>query len=304
MKKGADHSVTILGLSVAGISSALVLRDAGYFVEIYEIEEDVALRERFLIGSTSITARSLSGMEYDELVRSTLVQTGIVLRDDLSFVNLRSRAGLSTLEFRSRLESREAQRDIQAGRFIFAPNGSLQPTKFLDRPSFSKALGFGLSLSAWSDASFFRGLKAVVIGDTAWALEQAGLAAKYARETTIFTEAEHIEADRDLTQSMNELGVELIPKASVIDIVLNSKGCVEGIIYDLAGRRYECNADGVFLAPSIAANMDLVGGIAATHLGHEGSFFVCGTPNSIAYNAHSLLTSDGVGIANRILRSA
>ena len=96
--------VIILGLSVGGVSAALILADAGYVVEFYEIENDLALRERFQVVDRSWGV-TRSGMEYEDAARESLLGHGVIIHDGQPFASLSESSDIG-LNLRSGLSQR------------------------------------------------------------------------------------------------------------------------------------------------------------------------------------------------------
>ncbi len=291
---------TVLGLSVAGISLALALAERGHAVEIYEIEQDVSLSEQFLVSGTAISALTLSGVDYEVAARRKLEASGIVLRDDFRFVKLDRGASEAAVEIRNRANGRTFS-EVKQSTLVFAPNGVPEASPLLKKASFSRAFGFGLSLSARADAPFFRGKSVAVIGDTSWALQQACLAAQYAKHVTVLAEVPNIVASEQLWSEVRKRSVDLTRDIAPTDLLFNTAGELNGVACMEHGHEKRLIVDGIFLAPRILADWTLFSGKQPGRPSFDtANVVVCGICNSIDFDAHTLLSQDGLDTAARL----
>ena len=300
----ANDAFVVLGLSVAGIAAALELASKGQRVELYEIDDDLTLREQFVISDTSLAREPLSGQDYEDLARENLRDNGVHLMDEYRFVRLQPTSSddgpdSNEMVIRHRAES---VRKLEVNRVLFAPNGAPGSFESLIDADCKRAFGLGLSLSAWSDAPFFRAKRVAVVGKSAWGLEQAAFVARYAASVKVFADVGEFTAPPELVRAISDAAVELAESVKLTDVILSPERTISKIVYSDSHGRHEEEFEGVFLAPPIQPNWEQVAGkIASQMLVTKGALFASGIANFIDYNAYAKLFEDGVRIAREIL---
>ena len=296
-----SQSATVIGLSIAGISAALRLADAGQGVNLFEIENDLALREQFEVSGTALANDAIRGADFEDIARSVLAKSGIALAAGIVFQQAVPKgAGLGLVVKRG---ARELEVELErSSKVIYSPNGVPLVSPLLEKPNFSRALGRGLSMSASADASFFKGRKAAVIGNSRWTVEQARFAAEFASVVKIIVEGENLISGSKLIIPGCKEEVEVIPHSHVIDLKVSAEGKVLGIIYETPGGLRTDEIDVVFLATDIQPDWGQVGGEeTARKLNSQGVLCLSGVANSIPYNAYAELAEDGIRAAQALL---
>jgi len=276
-------SIKVLGFSVAGANAALELRKVGFEVTIFELLNDLSLREQFRIRDTK--GELLDAVDYEMSMRRELKSNGVEISgDDVHDITS------SSTGFELRLWSGKSLLLPQPGHVLYAPNGLPEEPAYASLPSFRKALGFGLSSSAGSDAHFFINEQAAVIGDTDFALEQACILAPVAASVQVIRRTDRAEPTPWLFESAEKAGVSFIDDAFPMDLKVSANGSVHALVCEVKGAVVEINARAVFMAsdiklPSRFAKLRIVD--SPTTLVFAG---IC---NGFRYNDYQHLANDG-----------
>lgn len=287
----SSNSAIVFGFSVAGIAAATHLSGAGRSVELYAINDDVTLREQFVVSSAKI-GKDLLGTDFEARAEGMLRETGVLVHRDATFTGFVGAVNSIQCELHV-MASADKTRNLQDHGVIFAPNGIPRDSELLNLPNFVKALGRGVSQSAWSDAPFFADKKMVVVGDSSWALHQAAFAAQYSKKVKIFANSDGKFTNSSLFDRITKQGVEIVPASSVIDIRLDGQSNVSAVIYKQQDKLVEEGADAIFIAPDIVPSRDL--------LGPYCSVLKCGICNGIAFDSNLELEEDGAVVAEQLL---
>jgi thioredoxin reductase len=291
----ASADYYVVGFSVAGVSAALTLAAGGRRVEILEIENDLSLREQFQIARTAISPTAMAGSDYEDLARQRLESSGIILGSGRRIVELGRTAAALVAEVVDYGSASRRVLELDYGRCVYAPNGVPDTMPLLELPGAERAFGFGLSLSAWADAPFYRGGSVVVVGDTDWALEQAAFAIRFAVNTLLVTRWDSLVPRHFPSEVLVGRPLEFITHSEVTGICFGTGNTVSGIEFSREGRPDRAAVDAIFAAPTIIAPPDLDSGQGSPRLAR------CGLVNSIEYNSYAELQADGIRTAESIL---
>jgi len=88
MDETLASEISIFGLSVAGVSAGLTLAAGGRRVALFEIADDLALREQYSIFDQVFSVEPLTGTAYDASAFEALERSGVRVDAELRFVRL------------------------------------------------------------------------------------------------------------------------------------------------------------------------------------------------------------------------
>ena len=287
----SSSPMVIFGFSVAGITAAMRLSAAGRSVELYEIDGDLTLRDQFVVSSSGM-GKDLLGTDFETVAEGLLRKAGVLVHRDAKLARFIGEGGSIQCELRVKA-THYKRRNLNNCGVVYAPTGTPRDSLLLKLPNFLKALGRGVSQSAWSDAPFFANKKLTVVGDSSWALHQAGFAAKYSDRVQILTESDGTFKNRALFEKITKQGVQIVPVSSVIDIGLDNDNNVAAVIYKQQSNLIEEETHAVFIAPDIVPN--------SNSLVPHNSVKKCGICNAIGFDCHVKLEADGVRVAEQLL---
>lgn len=289
-----DLDALIVGFSVAGVAAAEKVARSRQVGLVDYPSDSASLEEILAVGRTPWNQHGISGKEFQQIALGRLEDMGVYDVDGVSLadmVTLADRDGFSGVSRGTPLHCRA---------MVFAPNGTepgLSP-----RLGAERFLGWGLSHSAASDVTFFRGMRVAVLGAGPRAADDVVRAAAVAQRVYWLRPAGGAPA-RSAPAVERGSHVEVIEPASVHRLYADDRGRLRAAMIEIDGEQRELEISALFLAQDLRPSWSGLGGEeVAQKLGDEGLIVPAGVAVGVPYWDHGRLFASGVAAAETFLR--
>jgi thioredoxin reductase (NADPH) len=283
-----SFEVAVVGFSVAGVAAALELASLGRNVTLVEHGWDsVVLAGSVLVGPTPLGGL-VSGPGFADLAARGFDQLGVAYEVG------RTVGALEEDREERQLVLTGAESVARVAAIVFAPSGSAPPAG-----RWEPLVGHGVSQSAWLDAARFGGATVAVAGGGPRALEEAYLAARWAKNVVVLCPTETLAGGGVLTRVAAEnANVEILYRCAVSEVVTDGDGTLREIVCEENGRSRTIAARALFLAGEPVVDWSLFGGEAAARALTDGDRVVlAGVAAGIVPYDHPAQYQDGARAA-------
>jgi len=256
-----EYDYIVVGESLAGAAAALTLAELGRSVLLtLHLQDSTGIEDSFIIEGTPLNAAAMDSLTFIDLVIARLHAAGVHTRSTApTCLDFFKRAEIDPSTDELLLIDDLEPSTIRVRAAIVAPSGS--ETGLPEIEAGERFLGHGISHSAWSDAAFFRNQAVAVVGCGHHALEQAGMAARYAGQVQVLCEGERIDTASPLWSTLAgmpqvsfQTGVELLA------LLPDEKGWVGKLVIRKGGQDLAIPTSALFVAHDPVANWELWGG--------------------------------------------
>ena len=253
VSKSHVFDFAVIGESISGVLVALALRDRGASVVLMGISENAGIETLIDIPPTPITSAPLSGLDFVECARARLASAHLLpIADPNEYVQ---KVCLPAGGAEVAIENTRGDL-IRASRVIYSPNGLESGLPWI--PEVAELYGRGVSMCAWSDASYFAGKPVGIVGAGRRAAEQAILAHQAGAIPTIFCPFESFEPC-GLEAHLAGRNVEILEAVSIEQVIADESGLCELSLVRNSGVGFKVSARGLFLAQGLVCDWELFG---------------------------------------------
>jgi len=276
-----EAEYVVIGESFAGISAALSLASRDRVVLLDFHRDTDAIVDLPRVQSTSLH-RTTTGVAFEEVVNSRLKRAGIERQTSCYITSVKSARNVI-------VECTEQRWSCKG--VVFAPNGT-EP----GLGASSSLHGFGVSYSAGSDASFYRGRRVAVYGDAPRAIEHAWIAAQYASEVLVLLKGSIAQGDAELINDLRSSSAVTFNMGVIVHALrAGDDGTLSSIDIETPTARRAIDVDALFVAQHLVPATDVIRGECADGI------VLAGLAAGIDYWNHPALVNDGVRAAHTLL---
>lgn len=275
--------VVFSGLSVASLAGALHLTERGFRVVVVEALGEVALRGMYAVAPFDVQTRS-SGSAFEDGCVEIIRKRGSVVLYDSAAHALEGRHCRTTTARGDIIESRV---------LVYAPSGLRDnpPRQWNLDPYYGRTV----SMCAWSDAPFWEGRDAVVLGRGGFPIDQALICAKIGIKVSLL--APEILAPSYLAPDLRDASrIRPFPGAVITRVTATEAG-VDVDFHTPRGGDQVVPADVLFFSYLTGTYEELHQHARAC----PGRVFICGVPNGIDLLDTRAQYQDGIRLATELL---
>jgi thioredoxin reductase (NADPH) len=297
---GIEVDYAVVGFGVAAVAAALELARASRSVHLFEMSDSSG--DFYTIKPTLLTTQPVRGCDFDVVADRLLKEAGVsfahgsgdsVMYPETAFYDGRADRLVFQCEF---------GRIVRARSCIYAPQGFQHwlPSVL----GWEKYAGRGVSYSASSDGSFFKGMPAAVVGCGCHAIHQAALLADVTSSLTLLCEDFGLSAEAEgLLAEIPELRrLEIKLRARIEQILPDDQNSVRALLINQSNHNFELATRGLFAALDPVNRWDMWGGeAAAKQLIREKRLFPAGLAAGVGYCDQNALYEDGIRAARLCL---